>query len=62
MYEVELTREESTNAKGRSKVCLLGKRLVFQTVLDIQRVGKHDYLPVRDALAVVEVAHHLHKV
>lgn len=33
--------------------------LVLQTPLDVQRVREDDRLPVRDALARVEIAHHL---
>lgn len=56
------TCEESSHAKGGCETGLLGNILVFETVLDVQRVREDHNLLVCDALAVIKFAHHFDEV
>ncbi|KAL2004143.1 hypothetical protein VTN02DRAFT_6240 [Thermoascus thermophilus] len=56
------TGQVGSDTKDGFKARLLREGLVLETVVDVQRVGEDDGLGLRDALAVVEVAHQLHEV
>lgn len=56
------TGKESPNSKDRLEARLFGNHLVFQTIVDIQRVREDDHLLGCDTLSVVEIAHHLYEV
>ena len=57
-----LTRQERSNAKCRLEPVCLGRRLVLQAALDVQRVREHNCLLLRNAHAAVKLTHRPNKI
>ena len=55
------TGKERSHTECRLETCLFGNGLVFQAMLNIQRVREDYCLGVGDSLAIIEVADHLDK-